>query len=423
MVDERGIWAGGEDSNEFRDAIIMRLVTAKVGSLCEITSSKRIFASDYVSEGVPFFRGKEISEKFNGTHSLSTELFISRQKFEEIASKFGAPKDGDLLLTSVGTLGVPYLVRSSDEFYFKDGNLTWFREFRSIRSAYLYYWLLSPPGRAQLYKSTIGTSQAAYTIELLKQMQICLPPFQVQEAIISILSAYDALIENNRRRMKLLEESARQLYREWFVRLRFPGHEHTRMINGVPEGWKRKVLGEICTEIRENVLPKDLDLDTPYIGLEHIPRRSFSLTEWASAESVTSTKHRYKQGDILFGKIRPYFHKVGITFTNGVTSSDAIVIRSNSDELRSLVLMMVSSDEFIAEASQTMREGSKMPRADWKLMMKYPVTLPNQGLLDSFSEIVSTITDQLGNLCFQNQKLRTARDILLPRLMNGEITV
>ena len=182
-------------------------------------------------------------------------------------------------------------------------------------------------------------------------------------------------------------------------------------------------LGDTCADLRETVSPDALEPDTPYIGLEHIPRRSISLKEWGAAEAVTSTKLRYKVGDILFGKIRPYFHKVGIAFTDGVASSDAIVIRANTDELRSLVLMVVSSDEFVAEASQTMREGSKMPRADWKHMIKYPVILPPPGLLADFTETVTAITDQLRNLCFQNQKLRAARDLLLPKLMSGELAV
>jgi len=243
----------------------------------------------------------------------------------------------------------------------------------------------------------------------------------VSEEKADLLSAYDEMMENNRRRMGLLEESARLLYREWFVRLRFPGHEHSRITNGITEGWEQKLLGDICTDIRETVLPEELEPDTPYIGLEHMPRRSISLTEWGQVEAVTSTKHRFKTGDILFGKIRPYFHKVGIAFTDGVASSDAIVIRPNSDELRSFVLLTVSSDKFVAEASQTMREGSKMPRADWKLMKKFPVTLPPKGLLTTFTDTATAITDQLRNLCFQSQKLRAARDLLLPRLMSGEI--
>ena len=83
-----------------------------------------------------------------------------------------------------------------------------------------------------------------------------------------IISAYDDLIENNRRRMQLLEQAARLLYKEWFVHLRFPGHEHTRIIDGVPEGWEKKVLGDVCLEVRETVSPSTLEANSPYIGLE-----------------------------------------------------------------------------------------------------------------------------------------------------------
>ena len=281
---------------------------------------------------------------------------------------------------------------------------------------------------SQVYKSFVqsrvgGAAQPNASAPVLGSFQFRIPSRAAQTRIADVLSAYDELIENNRRRMALLEQAARLLYEEWFDRFRFPGHEHTRIVDGIPQAWERGVLNDICTDIRETALPEDLEPDTPYIGLEHMPRRSISLGEWATARTVTSTKHRYSEGDILFGKIRPYFHKVGIAITAGVASSDAIVIRPITDVLRGFVLMVVSSDRFIAEASQTMREGSKMPRADWKLMAKYPVPLPPKGLLEHFSATVTAITDQLRNLCFQNRNLKVARDLLLPRLMSGQIAV
>jgi type I restriction enzyme S subunit len=260
-----------------------------------------------------------------------------------------------------------------------------------------------------------GKEIAAFEFEM--------PLEEVQRRIATILTAYDDLIENNRRRIALLEESARLLYREWFVRLRFPGHEHTRVVNGVPEGWRKLTLGDICADTREMVSPESLEPETPYIGLEHMPRRAISLADWGAAEQVTSSKLRFNTGDILFGKIRPYFHKVGIAFTDGVVSSDAFVIRPVTENLKSFVLMTVSSDGFVADTAQAMKEGSKMPRADWKQMIQYSVLLPPSGLLGDFTETVTAITDQLKNLCFQNQKLRTARDLLLPKLMRGEIDV
>ncbi|WP_156033387.1 type I restriction endonuclease [Candidatus Magnetobacterium casense] len=139
----------------------------KIHELCDITSSKRIYARDYQSEGIPFYRGKEIIAKQAGKTDVSTKLFISEKKYAEIKDQFGAPENGDLLLTSVGTLGVPYVVKNGELFYFKDGNLTWFRHFRNLDSGFLYYWLLSPPGKAELKKCTIGSSQSAFTIVLL----------------------------------------------------------------------------------------------------------------------------------------------------------------------------------------------------------------------------------------------------------------
>jgi type I restriction enzyme S subunit len=268
-----------------------------------------------------------------------------------------------------------------------------------------------------------GAAQPNANAQVLGSFQFRLPLRREQKRIADIFSAYDDLIENNRRRMALLEEAARQLYREWFVRLRFPGHEHTRITNGVPDGWERKTLADFCEEILESVSPDVLEPDTPYIGLEHMPRRSISLNDWGKAQQVTSSKHRFRVGELLFGKIRPYFHKVGVAFVDGVASSDAIVIRTLEDKLRVLVLMTVSSDEFVAVTAQTMREGSKMPRADWKQMQQYLVLLPPDGLLNSFEKVIQPLVDQLKTLSFANRKLRAVRDLLLPRLMSGEIAV
>ncbi|MGF6664087.1 type I restriction enzyme S subunit [Paraburkholderia atlantica] len=258
---------------------------------------------------------------------------------------------------------------------------------------------------------------------VLHEMRVRVPTYTTQLKISAVLSGYDDLISNNCRRMELLEESVRILHREWFVHLRFPGHEHTRITEGVPDGWARTTLGELCDEVRESVSPDALQPDTPYIGLEHMPRRSISLSDWGKAEEVTSSKHRFTAGDIIFGKIRPYFHKVGVAFIDGIASADAIVIRPCEDKLRGLVLTTVSSDEFVAVTAQAMKEGAKMPRADWKQMQQYSCPVPPDGLLGSFESVIRHVTEQLGKLSLANQRLRGARDLLLPRLMNGAIVV
>lgn len=165
----------------------------KIGNHCEITSSKRIFFSEYVESGVPFYRSKEIIEIERG-QNIGEPLYISQQKYDDIKSKYGVPLPGDMLLTSVGTIGIPYIIQIDDYFYFKDGNLTWFRSFDDLLvSRFLYYWIISDEGQGILNNATIGSSQKALTISALNRIECPVPPIEVQTKIVSILSAYDSL--------------------------------------------------------------------------------------------------------------------------------------------------------------------------------------------------------------------------------------
>ena len=268
-----------------------------------------------------------------------------------------------------------------------------------------------------------GSTQDNLSQEKLLSIKFLVPNFKMQQKIAFILSAYDDLIENNRRRIQLLEEAARQLYKEWFVRLRFPGHEHVKVVDGVPEGWERKVLNTICIEKRETIAPQKVNATTPYIGLEHMPRRSISLCNWGSAIEIESTKLAFKMGDILFGKIRSYFHKVGIAFVDGITSSDAVVLSPTEEKFRMYLLLNVSSDAFVAISAKTAKPGSKMPRADWKYLLTLPVLIPNDSALLLFNSFLCPLVAQLKLLSLTNHKLAQARDLLLPKLMSGEVAV
>ena len=160
-----------------------------IGDLCEVGSSKRIFMKEYVDSGVPFYRGKEIIEKSKG-NSVSTELFITKERFEEIKEKFGVPNKNDILLTSVGTLGVAYLVGDED-FYFKDGNLTWFKNFKKEAYRYfIYRWIISSEGKKSIDAITIGSTQKALTINALKGMKLIVPSND-------ILSLFEGFIKSN----------------------------------------------------------------------------------------------------------------------------------------------------------------------------------------------------------------------------------
>jgi type I restriction enzyme S subunit len=398
--------------------------TVRLGDHCTKIGSgatPRGGESVYQDSGVSFIRSQNV---YNSQFTIDGLAHLDDEHADQL--KGVTVETGDVLLNITGD-SVARSCRVPDEILPARVN----QHVAIIRlkpeefdARFVGYFLLSPFMQdTMLSLAGSGGTRKALTKEMIERFEVPKPARPVQQRITSILSAYDDLIENNRRRMALLEDAARQVYREWFIRLRFPGHEHTRITNGVPEGWKSKTLGDLCIEIRETLSPESLAPDTPYIGLEHMPRRSISLTEWGRAAQVTSSKHRFCEGDILFGKIRPYFHKVGIAFVDGVASSDAIVIQPIELKVHGLVLMTVSSDPFVAVTAQTMREGSKMPRADWKQMQEYVVLVPPDGLLSNFESAIQAIVAQLKTLTFANQKLRAARDLLLPRLMNGAISV
>lgn len=295
---------------------------------------------------------------------------------------------------------------------------------KRIDRMFLYYLLNSHSYRAQVRGSASGATVRHTSPGRIKACRLRVPAdLGYQAKIGATLAAYDKLVDNNSRRVSLLEKAAQSIYKEWFLKLRFPGHEHTRLVRGVPEGWRVATLASLCPDHRDAADPTELASDTPYIGLEHMPRRSITLSEWGTCEEVTSTKLRYLQGDILFGKIRPYFHKVGIALNEGVTSSDAIVLRPIDNSLRSFCLLTVSSDGFVAVASKTAKEGSKMPRADWALMREHRIQVPPAPLLSVLNSLVDPIVAQLRALALANRQLRAARDLLLPRLMSGELAV
>jgi type I restriction enzyme S subunit len=164
-------------------------------SLVDITSSKRIFLSDYVEVGVPFYRSKEVIQRFKGAEP-SSPLYISEEKFLEIDERFGSPKENDILVTSVGTLGIPCLVRKHDRFYFKDGNLIWLKSRSDINSKFIFCWMKTSNGKNSLLETTIGSSQQAFTISGLKKVKILMPVPEVLSSFFNIIDPINSQIEN-----------------------------------------------------------------------------------------------------------------------------------------------------------------------------------------------------------------------------------
>ena len=336
------------------------------------------------------------------------------------------PKKGDILFSRVGSYGNSCYVQRTEPFCLGQNTVCVSPRRDQINPYYLYCCLNSDYVKGQIESLVDGASQPTISLANINKFSIPWPSPSIQGKIASILSAYDDLIENNTRRIKILEEMAQMIYREWFVNFRFPGHENVKLVESelgpIPEGWIPTRLGDLCSEKRRGVHPNDLDPNTPYIGLEHLPRKSIALGEWGRAGDVGSTKLRFNRGEILFGKIRPYFHKVGVAPVDGVASSDAIVIVPSEAVHFGAVVCCVSSEDFVLHATQT-SQGTKMPRANWDVLTKYPLPIPDAPLLEQFNGAIRPIVDLLQNLVFRNRNLRATRDLLLPKLISGEIPV
>lgn len=387
----------------------------KVGDCCEVTSSKRIFFSEYVDSGVPFYRSKEIIESSNG-QAISEPLFISQEKYDEIKNHFGVPQPGDMLLTSVGTIGVPYIVREKDYFYFKDGNLTWFRNFSDeLNSKYLYFWVKSSEGQSVLNNTTIGSSQKALTIASLKGLEIPCPPAPVQKRIVEILAGYDDLIENNQKQIKLLEEAAQRLYKEWFVDLRFPGHETTPIVDGIPEGWRRERLVDLV-DVQygyafDGSLFNTAKNGMPIIRIRNIP--SGNTDDYTTEEA--DSQYIVHNGDILVG-MDGEFH------INSWSGPDAYLVqrtcsfRPNNSEMKGYLLQTIYEPikyfENTVVGATVAHLGKK--HIDTINVLTCPTNL-YVPLQDYY--------EQRQLLLNQNWLLAEARDRLLPKLMSGEIEV
>lgn len=273
--------------------------------------------------------------------------------------------------------------------------------------------------------SDVGTAVPYVKASTLEKIAVVIPPIEIQRRIASILGAYDDLIEVNRRRIAVLEEMAQGMFEEWFVRFRFPGHEAAAIEDtpdgSLPAGWSWGQFADLASEIRDTVLPESVDPATPYIGLEHISRRSTTLAEYGTAADVSSLKARFRRGDILFGKIRPYFHKVAWAPFGGVASTDAIIWRPTA-ALAAQALLQASNDAFVAYSVQT-SNGTKMPRANTKVLADYRCALAPSNISERFENAVGPMIESAASLQAANLILATARDLLLPRLISGQLSV
>lgn len=384
------------------------------------------------------FSGEHIIEEDNNIVLVTPGNFKIGGGFQEKKCKFYngeipkeyVLKEGDYIVTmtdlskTIDTLGYSAIVpKSIIRTYLHNQRIGLIR-FKDNKCDKGYiYWLMRTHG----YQKAIANTSTGSTVHHTSPSKIYdyefdAPNKAIQHQIAKILSRYDSLIENYQRQIKLLEEAAQRLYKEWFIDLHFPGHESTRIVDNVPEKWKKMALEDICDLSKKVIQPSQIKEGCPYIGLEHMPRKDFCLSEWGNSEEINSSKYEYKEDDILFGKIRPYFHKVGFAINDGYASTDSIIMQSKPG-VWALLLMTVFSDQFVNYTSQTCKEGAKMPRADWNQMKKYPVLIASDTIQKEFERQCKLMANKIKANALQIQFLTEARDRLLPKLISGEISV
>jgi len=262
----------------------------ELGKMCEITSSKRIFYADYVSEGIPFYRSKEIIEKSLG-ESNGEVLYISEEKFNEIKSKFGSPIDGDMLISAVGARsGIPFVVKDLGDFYFKDGNLIWLRNINpDLEIDFLYHWMKSQVGKMGLESIMIGSAQPALTIAGLNRLKVRIPNIATQRAIASVLSSFDDKIDLLHRQNTTLEALAETLFRQWFV-------------EEAKEEWGHKSLSSIADFLNglacQNHPPKNEIDKLPVLKIKELGSNISENSDWATTD--VRPEFIVKNGDIIF---------------------------------------------------------------------------------------------------------------------------
>ena len=317
-----------------------------------------------------------------------------------------------------------------------------------LDARFLRYYLVSPHVQSMLLSwADSGSTRKALTKQMIESFEVNAPvDVSVQRAIAHILGTLDDKIELNRRMNETLEEMARALFKSWFVdfdpvRARmdgrwrrgqslpgmpadlydlFPDGIVDSELGEIPDGWEVKALGDVAKEVRVSVQPQAIKPGTPYIALEHMPRRCLALSDWGVSDRVGSNKFRFERGNILFGKLRPYFHKVGIAPLEGVCSTDIVVVVPAADCWFGFVLGHFSSDEFV-DYTDTTSTGTRMPRTKWRDMARYTTALPTRGLAEAFTVQIQPWVEQIVSAIHESRALSSLRDTLLPQLISGKL--
>ena len=411
-----------------------------LGDIClRITKGTTPSLSDggFSEKGINYIKSESLS--YDGTIDVSKFSFISEETNKRL--KRSIIEDGDILYSIAGAnLGKCGIARAEHLPANTNQAVAIIRIDPERASNRFVSFFLRNPSFVQLVLSGVAQSaQPNVNLADIGKFKIPNRHLTEQEAIASILGVLDDKIELNRRMNDTLEAMTRAIFKDWFVdfgptRAKMEGRAPylapdlwslfpDRLDDdGKPKGWVFGTLGDLARQTGESMKPEALDAGTPYIGLEHMPRKSIALADWEGAGKVTSGKLAFRKGDFLFGKLRPYFHKVGIAPVDGICSTDIVVLNAREQNATAFVLACVSQDEFVAFTDRT-SDGTKMPRTSWGRMERYGLCIPGGSALEAFNASVQPMLDRIVANIHESRTLAVTRDFLLPKLMSGEVRV
>lgn len=360
----------------------------------------QLHMSDYSESGTPVVMPKDM---INGKISEASIARVSEKHIQRLCRY--VVSTGNILYARRGDVGkCVYVSEKENGWLCGTGCLNVELNQEIVNPKFLFFQLQKSETIGWVEKNAVGATMLNLNTDILSRVPISLPSLEIQQKIAGILSAYDDLIENNRKQIKLLEEAAQKLYKEWFVKLNFPGHENTKIVDGVPEGWKKEKLGNLLPIVTGK---KDANFGTkdgeyPFFTCSQEPIKAPSYSFDANAILLAGN------GDLNVKIYRGKFEAYQRTYVLVPHKDEYLFIcyKTIQDNLRKLIHGASGSTiKFITKG----------------MIEDIDVLIPNQKVLSKFNAFSETVLTKLENLHNQIRLLQTARDKLLPKLMNGEL--
>ena len=368
-----------------------------------------------VDEGYPLIRTPNVGR---GRLELDDAFRVTTDTYDAWTRR-AVPQDDDLILAREAPAGNVAIIKNGRKVCLGQRTVLIRPDCEAVDPDFLCYYLLAPRQQAFLLSGATGVTAAHVNMKDIRRLPLHgLPEIDAQRRAGSCLTAYDDLIANNRRRMALLEKAARQLYEEWFVRLRFPGHEHARTASGIPEAWERRPLGELA-HILMGQSPESKFYNEVGEGLPFHQGVTDYGDRFVSNRTFTTAHTRIANAGDILCSVRAPVGRLNITLDKIVIGRGLAALRNRRGN-QSFLFHQLKTRFFKEDLIGTGAIFASVTKAEFE---NQRLLTPNTDLIRAFEEISMPIDDQLRTLFLQNQRLQSARDILLPRLMSGEIAV